>query len=265
MAITGDELQLLTSEISALLAENGVPSTADVRINVHAAQTADAWIGVAVPTALREKLLKILPTKVRGTMVRLSTPGVQPIAIRENKLDGKFHGAIHRDSTAMPVPHDEFFILCAYDDAVPSTLDKYVEECIRIEAPPAQIDAARALARRVREWREKHGPRCRKPGTGETPQTSLVSDRLRLWPRADEHPGTETTLPSELPPRHQELATAWLAVNQKAAYDVYHGVYPLGFVQNLIERVEKAEQAAGITNNGITARTYRVPAPDEAN
>jgi hypothetical protein len=265
MAITTEELQLLSAEITALLVEHGVPST-DVRVYVHAAQSPDAWIGVVVPTAQREKLLKVLPTKVRGVMARLATPGVPPIAIRENKLDGKFHGAIYHDTTGMPVPPDEFMVFCAYDDAIPGTLEKYVDECITINAPPAQIDAARRLLERVRAWRETHGPRCRKPGSGETPRVvGGVSDRVPLWPRdTDNYPGDESALPSALPPIHQEKVAGWLEINQKKSYEVFHGVYPLGFVQNLIERVAKAEQAAGIANNGITAGCYSVPKPEQA-
>lgn len=79
------------------------------------------------------------------------------------KLDGKFTGIVASDRTGLIVPPDQFVVFLAKDNAFPSTLKFYIEECRRIGADAEQICAVERLYVRVMEWRTAHSDLCKIP------------------------------------------------------------------------------------------------------
>ena len=151
-------------------------------------------------------------------------------------LDGKFFGELFRQDTGAPVPIEQAVIFMAYDDCLPETLEDYQDECATAGCSAEHIAAVRALIDRVTAWRMANPQLCRRPGDRGQP---------------------DGTAPLGIPEQFKTAVADWLCINQKKANELRHGVFPLGFVQNLMERVATAEAKAGIRNNGVTARTFR--------
>jgi hypothetical protein len=79
------------------------------------------------------------------------------------KLDGKFHGVVVKNKDGSVVPQDQWLVFLAKDNAVPATLAFYQEECTRLGADLAQIEAVRELRDRVDEWRRENPHACKTP------------------------------------------------------------------------------------------------------
>jgi hypothetical protein len=79
------------------------------------------------------------------------------------KLDGKFHGIIAKNKDGSIVPQDQWMVFLAKDNAVPATLNFYMEECMRQGAADEQLHAVAAMIERVAEWRRAHPELCKVP------------------------------------------------------------------------------------------------------
>lgn len=79
------------------------------------------------------------------------------------KLDGKFHGIIAKNKDGSIVPQDQWMCFLAKDNAVPATLDFYLEECRRRGAAQEQLDAVEAMIERVKWWRARNPELCKIP------------------------------------------------------------------------------------------------------
>ena len=72
------------------------------------------------------------------------------------KLDGKFHGVVVKNKDQSVVPQDQWMVFLAKDNAVPATLRFYYEECARLGAAPAQLQAVEEMIQRVDRWRAEN-------------------------------------------------------------------------------------------------------------
>jgi hypothetical protein len=81
------------------------------------------------------------------------------------KLDKKFSGIVVRDKDGTIVSPDQYVIFLAKDNAVPQMLDAYYDECRRLGADGAQLDAVAGLINDVLEWRRRNKEKCKVPDT----------------------------------------------------------------------------------------------------
>ncbi len=79
------------------------------------------------------------------------------------KLDGKFHGIIAKNKDGTIVPQDQWMCFLAKDNAVPATLEFYIQECTRLGAKSEQIEAVRSMIDRVLDWRAANPTLCKVP------------------------------------------------------------------------------------------------------
>ena len=82
------------------------------------------------------------------------------------KLDRKFTGTITKVKDGSVVPDDQYVVFLAKDNAFPAALAAYVKECERIGASAEQVTSARALQKRVAQWRHEHPELCKTPDVG---------------------------------------------------------------------------------------------------
>lgn len=80
-------------------------------------------------------------------------PCPKPPLPKEAPLDGKFHGRVFRNKDGVEEPPDSWIVFVARDNALPRTLEFYRQECIRLGAEWAQIEAVEKLILRVEAWR----------------------------------------------------------------------------------------------------------------
>jgi hypothetical protein len=78
-------------------------------------------------------------------------------------LDGKFYGTIFRHKDNQIEPPDSWIVFVARDDALLPTLQFYYEECERIGAEPAQLNAIHALIKKVAMWRQANPGKLKVP------------------------------------------------------------------------------------------------------
>lgn len=83
------------------------------------------------------------------------------------KLDGKFHGVIVKNKDGSVVPQDEWMVFLAKDNALPATLQFYLEESARLGASQDQIAAIVGLIERVQSWRFHNAAKCKTPDVQE--------------------------------------------------------------------------------------------------
>ncbi len=79
------------------------------------------------------------------------------------KLDGKFHGIVVKNKDQSIVPQDQWMVFLAKDNAVPTTLQFYYDECIRLGAAKDQLDAISEMIDRVSAWRRANPEKCKVP------------------------------------------------------------------------------------------------------
>ena len=79
------------------------------------------------------------------------------------KLDAKFEGEIWKAKDGLVVPHDEYVVFLAKDNAFYPALRVYREVCAAYGADEEQIAAVDRLIDRVKAWREAHPDRCKIP------------------------------------------------------------------------------------------------------
>ena len=85
------------------------------------------------------------------------------------KLDAKFYGQIFKAKDSSRVPDDEYVVFLAKDNAFAAVLPLYLEQCIKMDADEAQIEAVTAMIGRVDQWRAANPDRCKVPdAAGET-------------------------------------------------------------------------------------------------
>ncbi len=91
-----------------------------------------------------------------------------PLETSRLPLDRKFYGIIHKTKNNEVVPHDQFVVFLAKDNAFMPTLNFYKAECQRIGANMAQLQAIDDLIMRVAEWRENNRAMCKVPDVNNT-------------------------------------------------------------------------------------------------
>jgi hypothetical protein len=79
------------------------------------------------------------------------------------KLDRNFTGIIVKNKDGSIVPHDEYIVFLAKDNAFLPTLGFYRKECARLGADNTQLTAIDTLIDAVLDWREKNPERCKTP------------------------------------------------------------------------------------------------------
>ncbi len=79
------------------------------------------------------------------------------------KLDAKFYGVVVKAKDNTIVPDDEYMVFLAKDTAFFNILPAYRDECIRLGADRAQIDAIRRGIDRATKWRQDNPHRLKIP------------------------------------------------------------------------------------------------------
>jgi|SRR6478735_1926941 len=79
------------------------------------------------------------------------------------KLDAKFYGEIRKAKDGTRVPHDEYVVFLAKDNAFALTLPVYREKCLLLGADAEQIAAVDAMIERLNGWRAAHPDRLKVP------------------------------------------------------------------------------------------------------
>lgn len=79
------------------------------------------------------------------------------------KLDAKFFGIIRKAKDNSIVPHDEYMVFLAKDNAFAMCLPLYLEACQKLGCDSDQLAAVRRMIKRVEEWREANPDRLKKP------------------------------------------------------------------------------------------------------
>jgi len=78
-------------------------------------------------------------------------------------LDRKFSGVVVCNKDGRVIPVDQWMIFLAKDNALPPTLQFYLEECERQGADENQLRGVRLLINRVHEFRKENPAICKTP------------------------------------------------------------------------------------------------------
>jgi hypothetical protein len=79
------------------------------------------------------------------------------------KLDAKFCGEVRKAKDDSVVPEDEWMVFLAQDNAFPSTLEFYLNKCIKLGCDADHIAAIERTIDRLYAWRDANPDKLKDP------------------------------------------------------------------------------------------------------
>ena len=83
--------------------------------------------------------------------------------IAEAKLDKKFTGQVFKVKDGSVVPHDQWLVFLAKDNAFPATVAFYRQECERLGADAEHLASVDRMIERLTKWRADNPHRLKVP------------------------------------------------------------------------------------------------------
>lgn len=89
-------------------------------------------------------------------------------------VDLKFRFQAFHAITGKNHSEEDAVMVLAQDDALPGTLQAYLQECTRLGAEKEQIEGVERLIKRVEAWRVNHPDQCKVPDIEPGPEAKRV-------------------------------------------------------------------------------------------